>query len=117
MAQSDHKKQHLLYFLFNCYVKFFHCFKTRYVYTAWHVDAITFSNKMSMWDTWNATVLNSVNVSQSFPRTFSLDRPFIANSISFNLNISSQQRVPYFDLRGCDLEGKYFFDIFLYYLS
>ena len=41
-----------------------------------------------------------------FPATLTLDHPVIANDIWIDLNLTVGQISQYFELRGCDLEGK-----------
>ncbi len=90
----------------------------RYVYTAYTVSLIKYSNSMSQVDEWttnvgytsktdnltNVTIVNGLPV--KMPTTYIFDRPVIANSIHFTLNSTTVQRNAYFELRGCDLEGK-----------
>ncbi len=90
----------------------------RYVFTAYTVSLIKFSNSMSQVDEWttdvgytsktdnltNVTIVNGLPV--KMPTTYVFDRPVIANSIHFTLNSTTVQRNAYFELRGCDLEGK-----------
>ena len=95
----------------------------RYLYTAWTVTSIKYTNNMSLADEWTANVVgyvgNSYNDSStnktvnvvnslpaSIPTTYSFDRPVIANEIRFTVNATMAQRNSYFELRGCDLEGK-----------
>jgi hypothetical protein len=52
----------------------------------------------------NVTIVNGLPV--KMPTTYVFDRPVIANSIHFTLNSTTVQRNAYFELRGCDLEGK-----------
>ena len=88
------------------------------MYTAYTVSLIKFSNSMSQVDEWttnvgyasktdnatNVTIVNGLPV--KMPTTYVFDRPVIANSIHFTLNSTTVQRNAYFELRGCDLEGK-----------
>ncbi len=49
-----------------------------------------------------------VNLILAFPTTYALDRPVFANVITMVLSNSSNLKSPYFEVRGCDVEGKYF---------
>ena len=40
------------------------------------------------------------------PMTYTLDRPVFANSIFLKLNTTSVMKSPYFEVRGCDVEGE-----------
>ena len=40
------------------------------------------------------------------PTTYIFERPVFANVITMRLNWTSVQKSPYFELRGCDLEGE-----------
>lgn len=52
-----------------------------------------------------------------FGETFALDQLVLANQVWITLNVSDGQTSPYFEVRGCDLEGnvdkiqKHFFPI------
>jgi len=52
----------------------------------------------------NSTVLSYSDL----PTTYVLKQPIFANMITLILNWTSVQKSPYFELRGCDLEGEPF---------
>jgi hypothetical protein len=50
------------------------------------------------------TILNFTN-NDGLPKSHVLEHPMIANEVSLTLTLSENQKSPYFDLRGCNLEG------------
>ncbi len=77
----------------------------------WHVDkqiASFTQNNMTPSETSTNSILNS-STNGGFPQSQSLDHPMIANEVWLTLSLASNQKSPYFDLRGCNLEGKYIF--------
>ena len=46
-----------------------------------------------------------MNLIPALPTTYALDRPVFANVISMTLGMSSALKSPYFEVRGCDVEG------------
>ncbi len=50
------------------------------------------------------SIVNLITI--ALPTTFAFDRPVFANVISMSLNILSTLKSPYFEVRGCDVEGK-----------
>jgi hypothetical protein len=65
-------------------------------------------NQMTPSETSTNSILNSLTNS-GFPQSQSLDHPMIANEVWLTLSLASNQKSPYFDLRGCNLEGNYIY--------
>ena len=53
----------------------------------------------------NNNILN-LTVNDGFTKSQVLAHPMIANEVWLTLTLSNNQKSPYFDLRGCNLEGK-----------
>ncbi len=53
-----------------------------------------------------ASSATSSSSMSDLPMTHILDRPVFANAITLMLNWTSIQKSPYFELRGCDVEGE-----------
>ena len=54
--------------------------------------------------TTNAVLSQTLN--DGFARSQVLEHPMIANEVWLTLAPSNNQKSPYFELRGCNLEGK-----------
>jgi len=55
-----------------------------------------------------ANVGHSIESMNGLAETFPLDQLVLANQLWITLNVSDGQTSPYFEVRGCDLEGNVF---------